>query len=72
MLARVRKSIWFRAANIALLALAAGALSSCATKPEPSLIADDHGRESALPWNKQEKWESEGQLSGMTERIGGR
>ncbi|MFN2507625.1 MAG: hypothetical protein ABR589_02510 [Chthoniobacterales bacterium] len=72
MLARISKSIALRAGKIVLLAAAAAALNSCATKDEPALIADEHGRESALPWNKQEKWEQTGQLGPMAERLGGR
>jgi outer membrane biogenesis lipoprotein LolB len=45
-------------------------LSACATeKPAPALVSDpDAKRESQLPWNKQEKWESEGQFAGMSDR----
>ena len=74
MLARIRNSISFRAANVALLALAAGALASCASKKEQVQLVNDpsvSGRESALPWNQQEKWEGQGQFGGMAERMGG-
>jgi hypothetical protein len=38
----------------------ATALASCAHDPPP-LIADPSGsRETALPWNEQQKWEREG------------
>jgi hypothetical protein len=41
------------------------ALTSCATK-EPPLIADPNAaRDSALPWNEQEKWERDGSAAGL-------
>jgi len=69
MLARIRNSPLFRATHFVLLLGALGALSSCATKQEPQLISDGSGRESALPWNKQERWENTGQLGGMAEQF---
>jgi hypothetical protein len=55
----------------ALLSLLALAITSCAsTKETPRLVddPDDHG-DSAIPWNKQEKWETAGgQLKEFTER----
>ncbi len=51
------------------MALGLCAFTSCATKQEPQLIADQNGRESALPWNQQEKWENTGQLGSMAERF---
>ena len=69
MLARIRNSPFFRATNLVLLLGAACALASCATKQEPQLVSDGSDRESALPWNKQEKWENTGQLGGMAERF---
>ncbi|CAN5135101.1 hypothetical protein BH20VER2_BH20VER2_08800 [soil metagenome] len=51
-----------------LLALVT-AFASCATKPEPQLISDGAGRESALPWNQQQKWEQQGNLGPMAERF---
>ena len=51
-------------------------LGACATqKDPPALVSDpDAKKESQIPWNKQEKWESEGQyggLSGMSDRRTG-
>ncbi|MDQ6808201.1 MAG: hypothetical protein M3Z64_02065 [Verrucomicrobiota bacterium] len=44
-------------------------LPSCATKPQPQLVSDpDAGRESTIPWNKQEKWESQGPYAGLSDR----
>jgi outer membrane biogenesis lipoprotein LolB len=66
MLARIPK----RTISAGLLLLGCAFLCACATeKPQPALVNDpDAKRESALPWNKQEKWETEGQFAGMNER----
>jgi hypothetical protein len=49
----------------ALLICAATALASCA-KDQPPLIADPNGaRETALPWNEQQKWEREGEAGAL-------
>ncbi|MEY2559913.1 MAG: hypothetical protein QOG51_328 [Verrucomicrobiota bacterium] len=51
--------------HIALLICAATALASC-TKDQPPLIADPAGtRETALPWNEQQKWEREGEAGAL-------
>ena len=68
MLAQVHKLR--RNVTSALLFALAIAVTSCAsTKETPRLVSDpdDHG-DSAIPWNKQEKWETAGQLSEFTER----
>jgi hypothetical protein len=63
---KLRKNVTF-----ALLCALAIAVASCAsTKETPRLVddPDDHGA-SAIPWNKQEKWETAGgQLKEFTER----
>ena len=53
-----------------LLFVAFALLTGCATeKPKPALVDDpDAGRESQIPWNKQEKWETQGQFANMTDR----
>ena len=59
------------ASRIAALAVlsATTLLTSCATKEQPALISDGSAkRDSTIPWNKQEKWESEGQFANMTDR----
>ena len=45
-------------------------LVACATdRPKPALVDDpDAKKESQIPWNTQEKWESQGQFAGMTDR----
>lgn len=54
----------------AMLLSIAAALVSCATQKEPVSLVDDPNakRESTVPWNKPERWESGGQLAGMTDR----
>jgi hypothetical protein len=71
MLAQIRNSRFFRVTNVVLLVGAALALSSCATKQPPQIVSDGAGpgRESTLPWNEQEKWESQGQFGPMAERM---
>ena len=69
MLAQIRSSFRARYLRFFLLLLAVPGFTSCATKEQPPLISDNTGRESALPWNKQEKWENTGQLGGMAERF---
>lgn len=45
-------------------------LSGCATeKKTVALVSDpDQQKESTIPWNKQEKWESQGQWGNLTDR----
>jgi hypothetical protein len=69
MLAAIRNQTAIRAAKFVLLLGGATILASCATKQEPQLVSDGAGRESALPWNKQEKWEGQGQLGNMADRF---
>ncbi|MEP6809933.1 MAG: hypothetical protein ABI992_06795 [Chthoniobacterales bacterium] len=73
MLDRIRNSRWFRAANYFLLLGTACALSSCATKKDPPLLSDHAGgAESQIPWNQQEKWENQGQLGPLAEKLNSR
>jgi hypothetical protein len=66
MLARISDSTRFQFMRIALLFCAATALASCATKAPPPLIADPGAtRETALPWNEQQKWERDGSAAGL-------
>ena len=69
MLAQIRNSRCFRVTNLVLLLGAALSLASCATKQEPQLVSTGTERESALPWNKQERWENTGQLGAMADRL---
>jgi len=60
MLVRIRK--FERAVATGLLLAAAGTLVSCATQKENVALVNDPDAkpETALPWNKQEKWENNG------------
>ena len=61
MLARISDPACVRFIRIALLSYVAMALASCATREPAPLIADPSGtRETALPWNEQQKWEKGG------------
>lgn len=73
MLARIRKSFSSQLAKLAALVLGAMSFASCATKPEPQLVADPSAtsRESTLPWNEQQKWEQGGQAGELAERMNG-
>jgi hypothetical protein len=62
MLATIRSRIHLRIAGLALLAALALAFSSCATKRTTAFITDPNDKkETALPWNEQQKWEREGE-----------
>ena len=69
MLAQVHKLL--KNVTSALLCALAIAIASCASTKEPVRLVndpDDHG-DSAIPWNKQEKWETAGgQLKEFTDR----
>lgn len=42
-------------------------LCSCASEKQVQLVSDPDAKkkESTLPWNKQEKWETEGQFANV-------
>ena len=67
MLAQIRKQQ--RKVAAVLLLVAASMLVSCASqKKHVALVNDPDAKpEGALPWNKQEKWETGGQFSNMTD-----
>ena len=59
-----------RVVSLVLLASAAFSLGACATHEQPPIISDGGtGRESALPWNKQEKWEGTGQAGALADQL---
>jgi hypothetical protein len=68
MLARIRKA--GRALTIATTVFVGFGLVSCASEKEHVALVDDPtgSNESSIPWNKQEKWESTGPLTGLTDR----
>jgi hypothetical protein len=52
--------------RVALLGCVGITLASCATKDPSPLIADPGDtRETALPWNEQQKWERDGSAAGL-------
>jgi hypothetical protein len=56
-------------AKLAACFMASLPFASCATKSDPQLLANQEKTESALPWNKQEKWEATSQLGPMAEAM---
>jgi hypothetical protein len=66
MLGIIRNRISVR---IALLAVVALGCVSCATNKETALIVDpDAKKETALPWNEQQKWEREGEAAALNQQ----
>jgi hypothetical protein len=66
MLARIPK----RTISVLLLLAGCVAFVGCATQQRPNvaLVDDpDDKKESQIPWNKQEKWETQSQFTGMTD-----
>ena len=53
---------------LALLFGFAFSLISCATHKKMALVDDPDQTESSIPWNKREKWEDSGPMSGLTDR----
>ena len=44
-------------------------MTSCASQHDTALVKDpDAHYDSAIPWNKQEAWETGGQFQAMTDR----
>ena len=64
---RLRKNV-----TSIVLCASAIALASCATqKDPPRLVSDpDEHQESAIPWNRQEKWEIAPEASGALGPMG--
>lgn len=66
MLARIHDLTGVKWIQLALLACVTIAVTSCASKDPGPLIADPGGtRETALPWNEQQKWERDGSAAGL-------
>jgi hypothetical protein len=64
MLARIPKR------TISCLLLLAGCVAfvGCASEKHVALVNDpDNRTDSQIPWNKQEKWETQSQFTGMTD-----
>lgn len=68
MLGQIRK----QKSKIAAMLLAVGAMLfvSCASeKQQVALVNDPDAKpEGMIPWNKQEKWETQSQMGGVTDR----
>jgi outer membrane biogenesis lipoprotein LolB len=61
-----------RKISVALLFVAAALLAACAHDKDVSLVNDPNKKyESTIPWNKQEKWETQGD-PGMANLLQGR
>ena len=59
----------FRRLVFSSLLLAAAALFTSCASEKPALVDDpDSKHEGQMPWNKQEKWETQGQMAGITDR----
>jgi hypothetical protein len=69
MLATIRNRTHWKIAGLAFLAAFTLGFTSCATKKETALIDDPNARkETALPWNEQQKWEQEGEASALNQQ----
>ena len=69
MLATISELIRFRLVHLALLFSVATALASCANEDKAPLIADPNAaKETALPWNEQQKWEREGEGAALNQQ----
>jgi len=67
MLAQIRK-LRRPIAGFLLLAAAATLISCASQKHDVTLVNDPDAKpEGAMPWNKQEKWETGGQFANMTD-----
>ncbi len=52
-----------------LCVVGASLFVSCASQKDVALVKDpDEKADSMIPWNKQEKWETQSQLGGITDR----
>jgi hypothetical protein len=69
MLATISDLVRSRPVHLALLFSLAMTLASCAGDEKASLIADPSAsRDTALPWNEQQKWEREGEGSALNQQ----
>ena len=67
MLVQIRKA--GASLMLGLTCLMGATFVSCATHKETALVNDPSGEDgSSIPWNKQEKWEGTGPMSGLTDR----
>jgi hypothetical protein len=69
MLATIRNRIFLKIAAMVFLAVLTLGLGSCATKKETAFIVDPNAKkETALPWNEQQKWEREGEAAALNQQ----
>ena len=69
MLATIRNQIHLKVVFLAFLVACTLGFTSCATKKETALIQDpNEKKETALPWNEQQKWEREGEASALNQQ----
>ena len=69
MLATMRNRTFSRAARRLFVGSLAFALVSCVTKEPAPLIEDPSAKkETALPWNEQQKWEREGEAAALNQQ----
>jgi hypothetical protein len=69
MLATIRNSTFSRSTLRLCAAGCAFVLISCATKDPGPLIEDPNAKkETALPWNEQQKWEREGEAAALNQQ----
>ncbi len=55
--------------TLLLLGLTSTFVSCASQKDDVAIVQDpDAKHESMIPWNKQEKWETQAQLGGITDR----
>jgi hypothetical protein len=64
---QIRKSQ--RRIAAALVLVGAAMLVSCASEQKTALVTDPDAKpEGMVPWNKQEKWETQSQMGNVTDR----
>ena len=69
MLATIRNLVSFKVVTVGLFCVLTFGLSSCATKKDTAFISDPNDRkETALPWNEQQKWEREGEAAALNQQ----
>ena len=69
MLATTRSWINVKTAAITLVAALALGFSSCASNKQTAFLSDPSDKkETALPWNEQQKWEQAGQAAMLNQQ----
>ena len=69
MLATIRSRMNRKIAVLALFAVLAVGLGSCASNKQTAFLSDPSDKkETALPWNEQQKWEQAGQAAMLNQQ----